>query len=71
MYYDDGLNDLQEGIYVCQRIAKEKFEWVLVSRALWSDPEIVANHKVVCVKSDGKLGVCINNPSMDGTCGCY
>lgn len=31
---------------------------------------VISNQKVVCVGPDGKMGVCLNNPSADGTCAC-
>lgn len=76
LYYDNGKGEKAEGVYVCQKTGEDErerpeFEWVLVSRPFKEEPAKVFNHKVVCIKSDGKLGVCANNPSMDGTCACY
>ena len=70
MYYDNGLNKLVEGIYACQRAAEDTFVWVLMSRQLLPGAQPLRNEKVVCIKTDGKFGVCMNNPSSDGTCGC-
>lgn len=71
MYYDNGLEDKAEGIYVCQKISEGKFDWVLVSRSAYGEPNVVQKQHVVCMKPGGQLGVCVNNPSYDGTCACH
>ena len=71
IYYDNGYRDRIEGIYVCQKVKNNGYIWILASSPLKVNPEIVTDQKVVCVKSDGNFGVCVNNPSGDGTCGCY
>lgn len=70
MYYDNGLDERGAGLYVCHKMSEEKFMWILVSRPLSSGDEGVRNEKVVCLKESGKFGVCLNNPSQDGTCAC-
>ena len=69
MYYDSGASQT-EGLYVCEMNVKTG----LLGWRLISQPEEITipegTNKVICVKSDGQLGVCTNNPSADGTCGC-
>ena len=76
LYYDNGKGEQPEGVYVCQQTGKDsmnkaEYDWILVSRPMKEEPAKIRNYKVVCVKPDGKWGVCANNPSMDGTCACY
>ncbi len=73
MYYDDGKGEQVAGIYVCHLDGKDHYRWVYLSRPFQADDtptEDVRSAKVVCVKEDGKFGVCVNNPSFDGTCAC-
>lgn len=69
MYNDNGLKERVAGIYVCQKLSENKFGWVLLSRDFKEQGPIEV-HKVVCIKSDGNFGACLNNPSSDGTCAC-
>jgi hypothetical protein len=78
MYYDNGLKKKAAGIYVCQKTFSGAFNWGLVSAFLPEDEKdkastekpVISNQKVVCIDEDGKLGVCLNNSSADGTCAC-
>lgn len=76
IYYDNGLGERQEGIYVCQKMGEEEktkkwiLEWVLISRPMVLEKGSPVAGKVVCIKGDGKLGTCMQNPSSDGSCGC-
>jgi len=79
MYYDDGLGEKTAGIYLCQKKPSDTFDWVLMSGFLPPIEEedamplgepIVGVQKIVCVGADGKMGVCLTNPSADGTCVC-
>lgn len=72
MYFDDGKGEFVAGIYACH-FEEEKYQWVYLSRPFQdeeSETKKVRNAKVVCVKENGKFGVCINNQSFDGTCAC-
>ncbi len=72
MYFDDGKGELVAGIYACH-LEEEQYQWVYLSRPFQdeeSKSNKVRNAKVVCVKDNGKFGVCINNQSFDGTCAC-
>ena len=71
MYYDNGQGEKAEGLYVCQRTSPEHFNWIFISRPVNNETDTVEKAKVVCVKEDGRFGVCIDNPSHDGTCGCH
>jgi len=53
-----------------QKTREGRFQWFLMNQLELQEAEVISNEKVVCIKADGKLGVCINNPSADGTCGC-
>lgn len=73
MYYDDGQGKNVAGVYVCHLEGKEQYQWIYLTRpfqAEGSQEEKIHNAKVVCVKENGKFGVCINNQSFDGTCAC-
>lgn len=76
LYYNNGKDQQQEGIYVCQYIGEDKttkkdiYDWVLISRPLILQKGEPVAGKVVCIKDDGKLGTCMQNPSSDGSCGC-
>ena len=78
MYYDNGLSEKAAGIYVCQKTSPDAFQWVLMNGFLPPKDKdeksvkksIISTQKVVCVGPDGKMGVCLNNPSADGTCAC-
>jgi len=70
LYYDNGLKERTDGIYLCQKTSKTDFDWILLNRQVEVNNESIRNEKVVCFKSNGKFGVCTNNISADGTCGC-
>lgn len=82
MYYDNGFSEKDAGIYVCHQIFPGVFDWVLMSGFLPPKEEkikkdkeparkpVVSRQKVICIGPDGKMGVCLNNPSADGTCAC-
>lgn len=73
MYFDDGKGERVAGIYTCHFDDTDQYQWIYLSRPFRteeSQTEKVLNAKVVCVKENGKFGVCINNQSFDGTCAC-
>lgn len=80
MYYDNGLGERSEGLYICQDISpagdrksndyQPQFDWTYVSRPKNQTRGAAGQYKVLCVKTDGSFGECLNNPSADGTCGC-
>lgn len=83
MYFDNGQGEKTAGIYVCQQTALDAFDMVLLSvfvppekeeveekEEKKSEEPTVSVQKIVCIGPDGKMGVCINNPSADGTCAC-
>jgi len=75
LYYDNGAKKKVAGIFACHKDTDGRFKWIsimkiIVKNAESGPVESVSNEKVVCVKKDGAFGVCINNPSFDGTCGC-
>ncbi len=70
MYYNNGTTESAEGIYVCQENVKDEYKWIFVSKVITRAAEPAGNQKVVCVKTDDSFGVCMNNPSADGTCFC-
>lgn len=83
MYFDNGKGELADGIYVCQKISSEpdEFRWILMGGVIpvaenkegekEDEEPLVDARKVACVGKDGRLGVCLNNPSADGTCACH
>jgi len=70
MYYDNGAGAMAEGVHVCQKLPDASFHWVFVSPPVTWGAVVASNEKVVCIKANGNLGVCTNNPSADGKCGC-
>ena len=82
MYYDNGSGEREPGIYVCHQVFLGVFDWVLMGGFAAPEEEeakgrkdpaakpVISNEKVICVGPDGKMGVCLNNPSGDGTCAC-
>ena len=83
IYYDNGKEKNPAGLYVCQKFDQDKFGWVFISKSFASDARmdddrsdksvnasVISAQKVVCVQSNRSLGVCLNNPSADGTCAC-
>jgi hypothetical protein len=70
IYYDDGKNQKPEGLYACQKLDQNRFGWVFISKPFSSKESPVVQQNVVCLKSDKSFGVCLNNPSADGTCAC-
>lgn len=83
MYFDNGKAERTEGIYVCQKVSSEpdEFKWILMGGVIpvaenkegekEDEEPLVDARKVACVGKDGRLGVCLNNPSADGTCACH
>jgi hypothetical protein len=77
IYYDDGKDKKPEGLYVCQKFDQNQFGWVFITKPFGPErhkdalqESTVVPEKVVCVRADKSLGVCMNNPSADGTCAC-
>lgn len=69
LYNDNGKDKKTAGIYVCQKFDENTYDWVFLSRSFQPSDQIM-NQKVVCIKPSGQFGVCMNNPSFDGTCAC-
>ncbi len=70
MYYDDGSDEKRAGLYICTKLDEDEYDWVQVTRPLVFEGGVPMPGTVTCVKEDGTLGRCINNPSYDGSCGC-
>ena len=70
IYYDNGLMERTEGVYLCQKITEDSYQWIMISRPLLSKKQEPVKGKVVCIKESGEFGTCMINPSADGTCGC-
>jgi len=70
MYFDNGLNELNAGIYFCQMKSEDEFFWIFIGAPIISGKGPLSNGNVVCVKGDGSFGACASSPSFDGTCAC-
>lgn len=69
MYYDNGEGGKAAGLYICQKLEEKKFAWIFIGRP-FKVSKVVTQGKVVCLKSDDSFGVCVNNPSHEGSCAC-